>query len=164
MGQKDMVEKLLEGHNDVFADIINGLVFQGMQVVSPEDLREATARSMYKAGTKYHEQERDIAKYWVIHQKRGDRTVALLALENQTGYDPDAAPRLIGYDGASYRGQLLKKPWRKSRKLYPVMTLVLNFGKKAWGSVRSLYGRMQEMPEQMKKYVNDYQVHVVDVA
>ena len=43
-------------------------------------------------------------------------------------------------------------------------TLVLNFGYIAWGSVRSLYGRMQEMPEEMKKYVNDYQVHVFDIA
>ena len=164
VGQKDMVEKLLEGYSDVFADIINGLVFQGKQVVSPEDLREATPRSMYKAGMKYHEQERDIAKYWVIQRRKGARIVALLALENQTEYDPDAAPRMIGYDGASYRGQLLKKPWRKTKKLYPVMTLVLNFGKKAWGSVRSLHGRMQEMPEEMKKYVNDYQVHVFDIA
>ena len=29
MGQKDITEKLLEDYNDVFADIINGLVFKG---------------------------------------------------------------------------------------------------------------------------------------
>lgn len=27
MGEKDITEKILEDHNDVFADIINGLVF-----------------------------------------------------------------------------------------------------------------------------------------
>ena len=27
MGQKDITEKLLEDYNDVFADIINGLIF-----------------------------------------------------------------------------------------------------------------------------------------
>ena len=29
MGQKDITEKLLEDYNDVFADIINGLIFNG---------------------------------------------------------------------------------------------------------------------------------------
>lgn len=29
MGQKDLTEKILMDHNDVFADIINGLVFKG---------------------------------------------------------------------------------------------------------------------------------------
>lgn len=28
MGEKDITEKILEDHNDVFADIINGLVLQ----------------------------------------------------------------------------------------------------------------------------------------
>lgn len=29
MGEKDITEKILEDYNDVFADIINGLLFQG---------------------------------------------------------------------------------------------------------------------------------------
>ena len=29
MGQKDMTEKLLEDYNDVFADILNVLLFEG---------------------------------------------------------------------------------------------------------------------------------------
>ena len=31
MGQKDITEKVLEDYNDVFADIINGLLFGGVQ-------------------------------------------------------------------------------------------------------------------------------------
>ena len=33
MGQKDIAEKTLEAYNDVFADIVNGLVFKGKKVV-----------------------------------------------------------------------------------------------------------------------------------
>ena len=33
MGEKDITEKILEDHNDVFADIINGLVFAGEQKI-----------------------------------------------------------------------------------------------------------------------------------
>ena len=35
MGQKDITEKLLEDYNDVFADIINGLIFKGEQRILP---------------------------------------------------------------------------------------------------------------------------------
>ena len=38
MGQKDITEKLLEDYNDVFADIINGLIFKGEQRILPENL------------------------------------------------------------------------------------------------------------------------------
>jgi hypothetical protein len=31
MGQTDITEKILEDYNDVFADIINGLIFNGEQ-------------------------------------------------------------------------------------------------------------------------------------
>lgn len=33
MGQKDITEKVLEDYNDVFADIINGLLFDGVQEI-----------------------------------------------------------------------------------------------------------------------------------
>ena len=35
MGQKDTTEKLLMDYNDVFADIVNGLLCKGEQVVQP---------------------------------------------------------------------------------------------------------------------------------
>ena len=36
MAEKDMTEKTLEAFNDVFADIINGLLFNGEQVLRQE--------------------------------------------------------------------------------------------------------------------------------
>ena len=41
MGQKDITEKLLEDYNDVFADIINGLIFKGEQRILQESLENA---------------------------------------------------------------------------------------------------------------------------
>ncbi len=34
MGQKDMAEKLLADYNDVFADIVNVLLFNGRQLIT----------------------------------------------------------------------------------------------------------------------------------
>ena len=43
MGEKDITEKILEDYNDVFADIINGLLFQGEQRVLPEALENISS-------------------------------------------------------------------------------------------------------------------------
>ena len=45
MRQKDKVEKLLEDYPDVFADIINVLIYDGKQVISPKQLSETKVRS-----------------------------------------------------------------------------------------------------------------------
>ena len=63
MGQKDMAEKLLADYNDVFADIVNVLLFDGRNEISEDDLIETKVKSQYKADdSKLHEQERDVAK------------------------------------------------------------------------------------------------------
>mgnify|MGYP002800005178 CR=1 FL=1 len=84
MGQQDMSEKLLEDYNDVFADIVNVLLFDGKELVKPEELADAQPYSQYKADDgKLHEQERDVAKYW----RKGNMTIALCGIENQTRVD-----------------------------------------------------------------------------
>ena len=83
MGQKDIAEKVLESYNDVFADIVNGLVFKGKKVVKEDDLQEMSPISTFKASRKYHKQERDVAKLW----KENGIRVALCGIENQTTVD-----------------------------------------------------------------------------
>ena len=58
-----MTEKTLEDYDDVFADIVNVLLFNGKCLVKESDLSPETARSIYKADNKLHSQERDVAKY-----------------------------------------------------------------------------------------------------
>ena len=41
MGEKDITEKTLEAYNDVFADIINVLLFDGKQVVRENEIGRA---------------------------------------------------------------------------------------------------------------------------
>ena len=50
MGQKDITQKTLESHNDVFADIINGIVFDGNDVVKEDELFDTTNMSSFRAG------------------------------------------------------------------------------------------------------------------
>lgn len=58
-----MAEKLLADYNDVFADIVNVLLFNGEQLITEDELEDTNIQSHYKADDNtLHEQERDIAK------------------------------------------------------------------------------------------------------
>ena len=79
MAGKDVTEKTLEAYGDVFADIVNGLLFNGEQVLTEQSLTDAQPFSMYKEdGSKLHEQERDVAKYWV--DQKGERVNVRIAM------------------------------------------------------------------------------------
>ena len=102
MGQKDITEKVLEDYNDVFADIINGLLFDGVQEIKPEALENTTVHAQYKAeDDKVHELERDIAKCW----KDEKVELAICGIENQSTVEKNMPFRVIGYDGVAYRSQ-----------------------------------------------------------
>ena len=64
MPEKDITERHLESYNDVFADIVNVLLFNGERRILPDDLRDTQARTQYKADGKLREQERDVSKLW----------------------------------------------------------------------------------------------------
>ena len=104
MGQeKDITEKRLESYADVFADIVDVLLFNGEKIINQQDLLDSLPHSVYKgAEKKIHDEERDIAKFW----KQGKIKIAFVGLENQTDKDSDMVFRVIGYDGATYRDQL----------------------------------------------------------
>ena len=98
MGDKDLTEKILEDYNDVFADIINVLLFNGQQKVKPTSLENSAVHSQYKAeDNKLHEQERDVSKTW----KEYNVELALYGLENQTYIEKMMPLRIAGYEGAS---------------------------------------------------------------
>ncbi len=157
MGAKDITEKILADFNDVFADIINGVLFDGKQVVSEHALENVKDRSQYKFNNIIHEQERDLAKRWIPYKI----CFALYGLEHETGAEPYMPMRIIGYDGAVYRGQLTKR--ERDRPNFPVITIVLYFGTKHWDQPRTLYECMN-IQENLKPFVSDYKINVVEVA
>ena len=45
MGRMDVTEKILESYNDVFADIVNVLLFNGEAVIKPDELVDQAPRT-----------------------------------------------------------------------------------------------------------------------
>ena len=171
MGQKDITQKNFEAYNDVFSDIVNGTLFDGREVIKPESLVDAVAKSQYKADDNViHEQERDIAKYWI--DENCYIRLALLGVENQLAIDMDMPLRVIGYDGSSYRDEInhdeivIDKRTGKKHKIrherYPVVTIVLYFGKTPWKKPLSLYDVLK-ISDNLKPFVNDYKINLIDV-
>ena len=150
MGEKDITEKILADYNDVFADIVNVLLFDGRQVVSSDDLETVKDQSQYKADGKIHQQERDVSKIL----KSGKTKITLFGFEHQTEAEKFMPLRQIGYDGQSYRAQLLDKDVKRT---YPVITLVLYFGTSHWNYERNLLGVL-DIPEEFRPYVSDYEM------
>ena len=157
LGGKDISEKILEGYNDVFSDIVNVLLFDGKEVLLPDELEDQAPRSYYKTDGKLHEMERDVAKRW----KKGNIRIACVGIENQTNPDPDMPLRVMGYDGVEYRAQLLADH-TAGKNRYPVVTLVLYFGhKKHWDQPLRLKERL-DIPPEFEPYVNDYKVNLFE--
>lgn len=156
MGQKDMTEKLLEGYNDVFADIYNVLVF-GNDVIDEMRLRDGTTESVYKAEDgEYREQRRDVMKTYLDEYQM---ELAFVGIDNQTSVDKYIPVRILGYDYAKYRRQVDEKVF----PLLPVITLVLNFSDRKWNGSKSLL-EITKVPPEFVPHFQDYKVKVVDVA
>ena len=172
MNQKDISEKNLEAHNKVFADIVNAFfAMNGISDrVNPDDLYDAQARTEYKASDddELRDQERDVVKLWKT--SAGETVICLVGLENQTKVDPYMPLRIIGYEGADYRGQLplnkkdkVKKD-KVKKKPHFVLTIVLYFGiKQRWPKKRSLHERLK-VPAEYRSVVNDCKVNVIELA
>ena len=157
MGAKDMTVKYLESYNDVFSDIVNVLLFQGKRGVQPGQLANSRERAIYKADDVPHEEERDILKFW----KKNRVCIAVYGFENQTQVDKTMPLRIMGYDGASYREQILKD---KQEKKCPVITIVLYFGtERPWRKPLRL-SECFHIPEDLKPYFSDYEIHVFRIA
>ena len=163
--EKDITEKILEDHNDVFADILNNVLFDGQEIVRPEELESAAPVSQLKFSGELHEQERDTLKRW----KNSAVILAAFGFENQSQPDDSMPLRLLAYDGAEYKFQVNRYLTEKSAgrpvsPFYPVITVVLYFGVDKWRGFTSLRDCFQDVPPALRPLIPDYPVRVVEVA
>ena len=169
MGEKDILEKKLLMFNDVFADFVNGIMFDGKDVVKEDELVDLSGWSHYKGDDSKHRfQDRDVVKLW----KKENVVISLIGIENQDIPDEDMVFRVISYDGASYRTQLVEKERRKRKKeteningkvdIFPVITFVIYYGEEEWKHETTLHKRLN-LSSELKHYVSDYSINLIDL-
>ena len=169
LAEKDITQKQLAEYEDVFADIVNVLLLDGEPLIKPEELKPAKPASTYQSrDSKLRLQERDVAKFW----QKGHIRLAFIGLENQTSVLRMMPLRVIGYDGAAYRDELNPDKAadetgtdKAPPQLYPVITIILYFNhERRWTGPRTLKECLPQLPPKLDRYVNDYKLHVFEIA
>lgn len=188
MSKKDTVIKTFMRENTVFADAFNYLIFNGKKVIQPERLQELDTTELVQliAKGKNNKNEsvqkyRDILKAAVIMEDE-NADYLLLGIENQTEIHYAMPVRNMIYDALQYGNQVAaiaaqnvkekKAPTRaeflsgfyKADKLRPVITLVLHFGADPWDGATSLHEMMYFPLEEMRTFIQDYKIHLIDPA
>lgn len=156
MAEKDLASKKIEDYNEVFADIYNTLLF-GEQVLVPDRLKSGSTESVYKTDNRdLNSQSRDILKQY---HNEAHLVISSFGIENQASIDVNMPVRVMGYDVGTYRQQLHDENIVHT----PVITIVLNMTEKRWNAAKSLH-EMLDMDTRLAEYVQDYKIHVFDIA
>ena len=79
-------------------------------------------------------------------------------IENQSDIDRSMPIRTGIYDMLTYYQQ-----FQNQRKLTPVFTIVFYTGERQWKGHHSLKDMMEEIPEELERYFNDYRMILVDI-
>ncbi len=167
MGKRDIGLKSYLGNAARYADLWNGAVFQGKQVIRPEVLQEISPVRSKADEKAILEKTGDL----VMKQSYDGQKFLILALENQDKIDYGMPVRIMLQEALEYDWQIkeiMRKNERayqamrvehtdktktvvyqdsgeylykvkKEDRLYPIMTLIVYWGEDAWGGAKSLH-------------------------
>lgn len=175
MGQKDLYQSDFYEDKARFADVFNGVLFKGKEVVKPEELEDADSVMVSL-------REKGKGKKVICDKIRKwkGKYISIMVLESQSYVDYGMVFRVmeseaIGYGKQRKERYLAKKrakvkfesdeylsQMKKGEKFIPIITRVLYVGKeKIWDGAKNLYD-MLEMEEEFKPYVNDFRLNLFD--
>ena len=177
----DIIVKNYWRNKEQFADFFNAVLFDGKQVIKPKELEDLdTEESSVLEHKEYAESigaSRDTVKIRKKSTVYGVEFV-ILGMEGQEHIHYAMPMRVMGYDYAAYQKQyadnaakyktaksLTEEEYlskmKKDDRLVPVITVVVYYGEKPWDGAVSLHG-MLHISEEMKPFVNDYRMHLVE--
>lgn len=177
---KDLAAKECLNVDERYADLINGLLFGGKQRIQSSDLQEMDSQQWSKPGKKKKH------KYRQVHRDLIKKTVfgvnfSIIGIENQELVHYLMPLRTMEYDLTAYRKQAVKiakhvkevkgvsseefiSKFRKTDRLCPCITIVLFYGEH-WDGAKTLHELLDftDIPDDLRKYVNDYPVHIFNI-
>ena len=177
----DIIVKNYWRNKEQFADFFNAVLFDGKQVIKPKELEDLdTEESSVLEHKEYAESigaSRDTVKIRKKSTVYGVEFV-ILGMEGQEHIHYAMPMRVMGYDYAAYQKQYVDNAakyktakslteeeylskMKKDDRLIPVITVVVYYGEKPWDGAVSLHG-MLHISEEMKPFVNDYRMHLVE--
>ncbi|MEQ2769442.1 Rpn family recombination-promoting nuclease/putative transposase [Faecalibacillus intestinalis] len=145
--------------NDIyFASFSNAILFDGKQVIRPERLvRYENDMSLIIDDTKSAEDKK--RRRDIVVKTDVDGVCCLFSIEHQSTIDKNMVIRCGNYEMLEYLKQLKNK---KLKRLVPQVIIVFYTGPKKWKGPLTLSDYL-DIPEELKEYVNDWKIKVVDV-
>ena len=157
METNDLAAKNFETYPDVAADIINVLIYEGLQRINKDSLLASLTENVYQGRENLRNQLEDVARY----EMHDGRVTMQYLLANQTRRDPKMIFRKAGYVGSAYREQYDGK----AKDVYPVVEIVLYWGEGSWKQNRSIYEMFQSRnhPGKVLDYIDNLKLHVFEM-
>ena len=171
-------KKLLE-NNAHFADLFNAAVFQGEQVLKPEDLKEADTD--VSSVLKFNGHAETVQKVWDVVKKTAYGVdFVLWGLENQERIHYAMPLRHMIGDCFSYLKEYHEiaaknrqekdfvssdeflSNFKKTDRLHPVISLCVYYGEEKWDGPGCLKD-MLKIPEKLQSLVSDYSMKLLQV-
>ncbi|MDO4321724.1 MAG: Rpn family recombination-promoting nuclease/putative transposase [Lachnospiraceae bacterium] len=186
MGKNDVSVKRWLSDKERFADLFNGVLFQGAGIISAADLEEADSEVDVMIRDKNgkdraYQRYRDIVMRW-----KQSVDFVVLACESQDSVHYAMPVRGMVYDGLTYTRQIeylwtkqkehknisaaeFLSHFRKTDAISPVITLVFYYSQEPWDGNADLYGMFpQELMswgrDVVERYVPNYRINLIDIA
>ena len=169
MGQTDLASNSLTSHPDVFADIVNAIIYKGDTVLAPEHLKPFYVNSTIAKNGKLKGLYRDNC----MEDIRDGVRYVIWGLENQYVPDRTTPFKVMGYNYTAYDRQIEEytvynkendintyvEQLLPEQKVKPVITLVLYYGKE---EIPDSICAMMDIPENavVRKYIQNYKLNL----
>lgn len=184
MGAKDIKSKEYLADNSRFADLFNYKIYDGEQIIQPEDLQERDSTELLSIlGTDAKEiptqKLRDLLKAAIIKSTH-NACYVLLGVENQTKAHYAMPVKAMLYDALNYGKQINETTrhhkangdkmtsseflsgFKKDDRLIPIIPLTLYWGTDVWDAPTHLHEMFEDIDEHLLSFVPDYHVNLVE--
>ena len=182
MGQKDNYQFDYLDDNARFADQINGALFNGRQVVKPDELEPEDSQNVSVGNIDETGKKRPRSMNTVVDKARvwRGRKLRILVVENQNYVDYQMVLRNMLSESIGYRKQWKQRKRihtaakdlkdrdeylsgiNKEEKFAPIITLVVYFGTDhPWDGAKCLHDLL-DIDDELKKYVTNYRLNLYD--
>ena len=185
MGIKDTITKEYMANNKIFADAFNYFIYNGEQVIKPENLKPLDTTLVevpYGIGGENSpvQKFRDELKNLII--KEDNKAIyAVLGIENQSEIHYAMPVKNMLYDALEYANQVNKttKTHKKTKdksssnaeylsgfyktdRLVPVITLVIYFGADNWDAPKCIFDMFSEsIDNKILAFTENYKINLI---
>ena len=181
MQKKDAVSNVFFKDSVRVADLLNGYIYHGQQMVRSEDVHNRGER-VYRIDGKEGKVEAQEVTLDVVSEVLQNMQVTIVCLQNQSEIHYAMPVRVMNEEATRYHeawkeiadrhkaakdvsGVEYISGFTKDDKLIPVITIVIYWGKKPWDGPKCLKDmlKVEECPLELQKFIVDYPLHLLEV-